>query len=233
MTTNTTVLITGAARGIVLELTRQYAESGHTVIATARDPGVTALVGLRRDFPGKVETFRLEVTDASSITALAESLAGRPLQLLINNAGSFASKAHSLDDLEAEAWLEELHINTVSPFMITRALIGNLKAAGNSIVAMMSSKMGSMSDNAAGGAYAYRSSKAGLNAVVCSLAHDLADDGITVVALHPGWVRTDMGGPNALIDVQTSAAGLKRVLDGLHPAQGGRFFDYTGADIPW
>ena len=101
------------------------------------------------------------MTDAGSITALTESLAGRPLQLLINNAGSYASKAHGLDDLEAEAWLAELHINTVSPFMITRASIGNLKAAGNSIVAMMSSKMGSMSDNAAGGAYVYRSSKAG------------------------------------------------------------------------
>jgi len=112
-------------------------------------------------------------------------------------------------------------------------LKSNLAAAGSSVVGMMSSKMGSMGDNTSGGDYSYRSSKAALNAVSVSLAKDLAELGISVIAMHPGWVQTDMGGPNALIDVPTSAKGLKALLDKADLSVSGQFFDYSGTALPW
>ena len=117
--------------------------------------------------------------------------------------------------------------------MVTRALRGNLAVADDALVVMISSKMGSMSDNTSGGAYSYRSSKAALKAVTVSLAQDLAGDGTRVVALHPGWVQTDMGGANAPVDASQSASGLRKVMTGIDETQNGGFFDYTGAAIPW
>ena len=117
--------------------------------------------------------------------------------------------------------------------MVTRALLGNLCAADHSVVAMLSSQLGSITENRSGGAYSYRSSKAGLNAVVKSLHYELAERGIIVVALHPGWVRTDMGGLDAPVSINSSASGLKAVLDALEPSASGQFLDYQGKSIPW
>jgi NAD(P)-dependent dehydrogenase (short-subunit alcohol dehydrogenase family) len=124
-------------------------------------------------------------------------------------------------------------VNSIAPFLVTRALKSNLANASSSVVGMISSKMGSMGDNQSGGSYSYRSSKAALNAVSVSLANDLSDLDIPVVALHPGWVQTDMGGPNGLIDVETSAAGLKAILDKAGKAESGKFYDYSGKQLPW
>ncbi|NDG44950.1 MAG: SDR family NAD(P)-dependent oxidoreductase [Gammaproteobacteria bacterium] len=129
-----------------------------------------------------------------------QTLGDTPIHLLINNAGIFKSKPTELDTLDESTWVDEFRVNAISPLMVTRALKSNLAAAGSSVVGMMSSKMGSMGDNTSGGDYSYRSSKAALNAVSVSLAKDLAKLGISVIAMHPGWVQTDMGGPNALID---------------------------------
>ena len=230
---NKTVFITGASRGIGLELTHQYLMGGDQVFAAARNPDAQGLAALKKEYPDSLTLIALDVTDPASIEKAAAALGAQPIHLLINNAGIFKSKRTELETLDESTWLEEFRVNSISPLMVTRAFKANLVAAGSGVVGMMSSKMGSMGDNTSGGDYSYRSSKAALNAVSVSMAKDLAQDGVTVVALHPGWVQTDMGGPNALIDVVTSATGLKAVLDRAGPGESGRFFDYSGAALPW
>ena len=228
-----TVFITGTTRGIGLELTRQFLDAGSDVFATARNPESDVLQSLKAAHGDQLQLLALDVTDNAQIAEVAATLAGQPLNLLINNAGLFRSRSDDAESLSHETWLQEFHVNAIAPFMVTRALRENLAAADDALVAMISSKMGSMSDNTSGGAYSYRSSKAALNAVTVCLARDLADDGTRVVALHPGWVRTDMGGSNAPVDAPTSASGLKKVMLGIDTARNGGFFDYTGEPIPW
>ena len=227
------VFITGASRGIGLELTRQYLSAGDHVFAAARNPSCDALAALKSQYADTLTPVTLDVTDASSIAAAVQMLGDTPIHLLINNAGIFKSKPTELDTLDESTWVDEFRVNAISPLMVTRALKSNLAAAGSSVVGMMSSKMGSMGDNTSGGDYSYRSSKAALNAVSVSLAKDLAELGINVIAMHPGWVQTDMGGPNALIDVPTSAKGLKALLDKADLSVSGQFFDYSGTALPW
>ena len=227
------VFITGASRGIGLALTHHYLMNGDQVFAAARNPETQSLAALKNEYPGLLTIIALDVADPLSIEKAAAELRGQPIHLLINNAGIFKSKRAELETLDESTWIEEFRVNSISPLMITRALKANLAATSQGIVCMMSSKMGSMGDNNSGGDYSYRSSKAALNAVSVSMARDLAEDGIAVVALHPGWVRTDMGGPNALIDVETSAMGIKSVLDRVGPSESGRFFDFLGNELPW
>jgi NAD(P)-dependent dehydrogenase (short-subunit alcohol dehydrogenase family) len=227
------VFITGTTRGIGLELVRQFLEAGSKVFATARHPESDALQSLKAVHGDELQLLTLDVTNSSEIETAVTSLAGHPVNLLINNAGLFQSRSDDAESLATETWLQEFHVNAIAPFMVTRALRGNLAAAEDALVAMISSKMGSMSDNTSGGAYSYRSSKAALNAVTVCLAQDLAGDGTRVVALHPGWVRTDMGGANAPVDASQSASGLRKVMIGIDETQNGGFFDHTGATIPW
>ena len=227
------VFITGTTRGIGLELTRQFLDTGSKVFAGARNTESDALQSLKAAHGDQLQLLTLDVTDNTQITKAAAALAGQPLSLLINNAGLYRSRSDDVESLSDETWLQEFHVNAVAPFMVTRALRGNLAAADNALVAMISSKMGSMADNTSGGAYSYRSSKAALNAVTVSLSSDLAKDGTRVVALHPGWVRTDMGGDSAPVEAPASASGLKKVMLGIDDAQNGGFFDYSGASIPW
>jgi len=231
-----TVLVTGTNRGIGLELVRQYAADGWSVIACCRDPELAdALTPLAHE---GVRVEELDVADDASVAALARRLDGVPIDLVINNAGMYGDReAGRLGKLEADAWMTVFRVNSVAPLLVTQALLPNLRAAaaasGHAVVAAVSSKMGSIADNSSGGSYVYRSSKAALNAAMKSLAHDLAGDGILAVTLHPGWVRTDMGGPGGLIDTTESAAGLRGVIAGLSSAQAGNFYDYAGREIPW
>ena len=227
------VFITGANRGIGLELTRQYLAAGEKVFASARDPSIESLSRLTERYPDNLKIVMLDVTDESNIQTVAGSLEGTSIDLLINNAGLFHSKHEDFSSLNPDTWIEEFRVNSIAPFLVTRALKSNLANASSSVVGMISSKMGSMGDNQSGGNYSYRSSKAALNAVSVSLANDLSDLDIPVVALHPGWVQTDMGGPNGLIDVETSAAGLKAILDKAGKAESGKFYDYSGKQLPW
>ncbi|MHC8733370.1 SDR family oxidoreductase [Arenicellales bacterium IMCC56312] len=227
------VFITGANRGIGLELTRQYLAAGEKVFASARDPSIEGLSRLTERYPDNLKIVMLDVTDESNIQTVAGSLEGTSIDLLINNAGLFHSKHEDFSSLNPDIWIEEFRVNSIAPFLVTRALKSNLANANSSVVGMISSKMGSMGDNQSGGNYSYRSSKAALNAVSVSLANDLSDLDISVVALHPGWVQTDMGGPNGLIDVETSATGLKAILDKAGKAENGKFYDYSGKQLPW
>lgn len=227
------VFITGANRGIGLELTRQYLAAGEKVFASARDPSIESLSRLTERYPDNLKIVMLDVTDESNIQTVAGSLESTSIDLLINNAGLFHSKHEDFSSLNPDTWIEEFRVNSIAPFLVTRALKSNLANANSSVVGMISSKMGSMGDNQSGGNYSYRSSKAALNAVSVSLANDLSDLDISVVALHPGWVQTDMGGPNGLIDVETSATGLKAILDKAGKAENGKFYDYSGKQLPW
>ena len=227
------VFVTGANRGIGLELTRKYLAAGHKVFASARDPSTEGLSRLTERYPDNLKTVMLDVTDESNIQTVVGSLEGASIDLLINNAGLFHSKHEDFSSLNPDTWIEEFRVNSIAPFLVTRALKSNLASANSSVVGMISSKMGSMGDNQSGGSYSYRSSKAALNAVSVSLANDLSDLDIPVVALHPGWVQTDMGGPNGLIDVETSATGLKAILDKAGKAESGKFYDYSGKQLPW
>ena len=160
-------------------------------------------------------------------------LGGRPIDLLINNAGIYGPDSDQLGRFDYGAWERVLAVNTLGPLRVTEALLPNLRAGSKRTVATLTSAMGSIADNTSGGALFYRSSKAALNAAMKTLAIALRSERFTVVVLHPGWVRTDMGGPAATLDVATSAAGLIEVIAGLAPADTGRFLNYNGAALPW
>jgi len=228
-----TILITGANRGIGLEFTRQYLKDGQRVIATARHPDQSdGLQALQQQYPDAMSLYALDVADAASRKALSDAIGDRLIHVLINNAGYYGN-SNPLGKLDEVEWSKVFQINCIAPVKMVELLRSNLMSAGSATIAMLSSKMGSMSDNTSGGSYLYRSSKAALNAATKSLSVDLASEQIKVVALHPGWVLTDMGGPNALIDTSTSVSGMRKIIDGLKAQQSGDFIAYDGTLVPW
>lgn len=229
-----TVLITGANRGIGLEMARQYAAAGWRVHACCRQPErALDLNRLAAGSSGRLTVHPLDVTNAGQIAALPSILGDEPLDLLINNAGIYGQDDARFGNTDVRAWLQTFQVNAIAPLKVMEALVEPVARSRRRVMACMSSKMGSMADNRSGGSYVYRSSKAALNAVVMSAAVDLRHRGITVVALNPGWVKTDMGGPNAEIGVTESVGALRAILDGVGPSDSGRFIDVDGATIPW
>lgn len=225
-----TCLITGANRGIGLALAQQYAADGWQVIATCRHPeAATALAAIA----GDVRVESLDVSDFAAVARLPERLGPQPIDLLVNNAGVYGPEKVTFDDVDEDAWLEVLRVNTMAPLKVSAALCEHVFRSNGKTIVAMTSLMGSIGDNSSGGAYIYRSSKAALNAVMRSLAIDLRDRGITVALLHPGWVRTEMGGPNAPLAVDESARALRRVIAKLTLDDSGRFFNYDGRQLPW
>lgn len=228
-----TVLITGANRGLGLEFTRQYLANSFRVLATARAPEkASELLQLQEQYPKALELLPLEVTNAESRKKLVKAVGTQMIHLLINNAGYYG-ESNQLTQLDEQEWLKVFHINTIAPIKLVQQLRSNLDSSGSATVAMLTSKMGSVADNTSGGSYLYRSSKAALNAAAKSLAIDLKEEQVKVVLLHPGWVRTDMGGPNGLIDTATSVAGMRKVIGSLNAGQSGDFIAYDGTQIPW
>ncbi len=224
-----TVMITGANRGLGLEFARQYAEDGWNVIATCRTPELASDLNQLES----VTEYKLDVGNFDAVSQLAKQLSGVAIDVLINNAGVYGPKAYNLEELDYEAWQEVMHTNMFAPLHVTRCFAPHVAASHYKRIATLSSKMGSMADNTSGGSYIYRSSKAGLNAVMKSIAVDFADRDITTIILHPGWVRTDMGGPNGLIDAPESVRGMRQVIASATAEHNGRFFNYDGAEIPW
>jgi NAD(P)-dependent dehydrogenase (short-subunit alcohol dehydrogenase family) len=221
-----TTLITGANRRIGLALVRAFQSNGHDVIATARDPDAAAdlkATGAR--------LYALDVSDAASIAALAKSLKGTPLDFLINNAG-LGDRA-DLPKLDYDRFEALLQVNTIAPLRILDALTPNLAAGKDKVAAALSSQLGSIQNTDMGFGVAYRVSKAGLNMGLRAAAHTLADKGISLLALHPGWVKTDMGGEAAPVAPADSAAGLYKVITGAGPSNQLRFMDWEGKTLPW
>ena len=221
------VLITGAGRGIGLALARGYAGDGWRVLAGVRDPAkATALAAL------DVETRRLDPTDAASVAELAADLAGTPIDVLFNNAGAFGPRdGQSLGQIDYDSWADVLAVNLLAPVRMAEAFADHVGASDRKVIAIVSSRMGSLAGNTGGGYYLYGTSKAAVNMAMRSLAADLARRAITVVSLHPGWVRTDMGGPGAAAAPEDSAAGMRRVVAGLRPRDSGRLYNYDGSEI--
>ena len=224
-----TVLITGANRGIGLELAKQYAADGWSVIATARDPrNADGLKALK----GEIRIEALEVTDEKQIATLANALKGTAIDVLLNNAGMLTGY-EDFGDTDTESWLKTLHVNSVAPLKLTEALVEHVAGSKLKKIAAITSGMGSLGGHASTGAYAYRSSKAALNMVMLTAANELRSRGISIAVISPGWVKTDMGGTGAPLDVKQSAAGIRKVIDKLNVGISGQFFNYSGENLPW
>ncbi|MCP3688645.1 MAG: SDR family oxidoreductase [Gammaproteobacteria bacterium] len=232
--TNSTILITGTNRGIGLELTRQFSASGWQVLACCRNPeNAEDLHRVAQDNPA-VEVYALDVTDYAQLAGLSLQLKHRKIDILLSNAGIYGPRAMGVfGQVEVETWRQVLEINTIAPLMLAQAFVEQVAASEQKLIAVISSRVGSIADNSSGGSYIYRSSKTALNQVVKSLSIDLAGRGISAMSLHPGWVKTDMGGSEADILPAESVAGLKQTLVGAGRAENGMFFDYDGSVIPW
>ncbi len=223
---SSTVLITGANRGIGLELARQYAADSWQVIGTARKPEEADAL---RESGAKV--MQLDVTDQASVEQLAADLGDRPIDVLINNAG-ILPRMRALADVDFDDYNRVLAVNTVGPVRVTQALIPNLQAGDGKTIVNVTSQLGSIT-NSSGGFYGYRESKAALNMFTRSLAADLGPQGFVCIVIHPGWVRTDMGGANAPVLPKDSAAGIRRVVAGLSAEDNGTYWTFEGEPLPW
>jgi len=230
-----TALITGANRGIGLEFCRQYAADGWRVLACSRYPEKSdELNRLASRNPELIKVHALDVADHLEIDRLGQILADESIDLLINNAGIYPDSDKSgFGHTDYAEWIQAFRINTMAPLKMAETFAAQIARGKQKTIVTITSKMGSISDNSGGGSYLYRSSKAAVNMVVKSLAIDLKPLGITAVVFHPGWVRTDMGGPNAMISPEQSVSGMRHVISGLAPADSGKFFAYDGQPIPW
>lgn len=237
-----TVCITGTTRGIGLELARQYAKDGWKVLACSRHPEAQSLKDLTDEFEN-VSVLELDVRNEQHIETLAKLLQGQLIDLLINSAGIYGQMENddegeqAFDSVTAGAMKKVFMVNAVAPLMISRALLPSVEISQLKTMVTISSRGGSISDNTSGGAYAYRPSKAAVNMVMKSLAVELIPKQIRVLLLHPGWVKTDMGGPNALIDVETSVKEMRQFLDEKTRDQtldtDNIFFNRQGDLVPW
>ena len=242
-----TVLITGAGRGLGLEMVRQYAADGWQVIATARDPSkATELAALALQPGSRIRVEALDVANHATIDALAAKLheggAPLPIDVLINSAGTMGSGNFAREGItfgkfgrsDFADWEQVFRVNVIGPMKMAEAFVGHVAASQQRKIVSLSSIIGSIEKNTIGGLYAYRATKAALNAVMRSMAVDLGrKHQIVAASIHPGWVRTEMGGPRADIDAPTSVAGIRQVIAGLDAGRAGRFWMYDGSELPW
>ncbi|MDB4983343.1 MAG: CsgA protein [Myxococcales bacterium] len=227
------LVVTGANRGLGLGLARALTARGDDVWATARRPAeATELTALARASDGRVHVHALDVRDDAQVAALAAALGDAPVDVLVNNAGVAGAWRAGLADFDAAEALSMFDINALGAIRMTRALLGNLRAARGKVV-NMTSLMGSLADNSSGRAYGYRMAKAALNMATRNLAHDLRGFGGVAIALHPGWVKTDMGGAGALEEIDESVARIIAKIDRLGPDDSGRFWHAKGQELPW
>ncbi len=231
---SSTYFITGCNRGLGLEFVQQLLARGERVIATCRDIATsTDLTALALKHSGQLSLVEMDVSDEASMREAVALLNDEAIDVFINNAGMYGPRDANFGNVDGPAMAEVLYTNAVAPVLLTQLLIDNVRKGSGKKLVYVSSKMGSIADNGRGGSYIYRSSKTALNSVVKSLALDLAPEGIATATLHPGWVRTDMGGPNGLIDAPESVSGMLNVIDGLSVANTGQFFSYDGSTIAW
>jgi NAD(P)-dependent dehydrogenase (short-subunit alcohol dehydrogenase family) len=226
-----TVLITGANRGIGLELVKCYAAKGEKVLACCRNPkSATELAAVM----GDVTVLEVEVKDAASVAKLAHTLAGKPVDILINNAGVLGPdyENQTAYNMDFAGWAEAFDVNTMAPVRVMQALLPNLKASTSPKLVTITSQMGALSLDMTLG-FGYSATKAALNKFMKLAAIDLAKDGIDVCVIHPGWVQTDMGGPQADITPQASAAGIVSTISKLDAKTTGSFWKWNGEVHGW
>jgi NAD(P)-dependent dehydrogenase (short-subunit alcohol dehydrogenase family) len=224
-----TIIITGAGRGLGLEFARQYVADGWSVIATVRDTKQGAALAKL----GKaVEIHQLDVTDFKGIARLAGELKGRAIDILLCNAGIIGLRTTPATEADYQAWEEVFRVNTLAPHALAQAFADNVAASERKLMVMITSQMGSLT-RTSGGSTVYRSSKAALNMVARNLSLEFAPREIAVVMFHPGWVKTDMGGPGAALEPQESVTGLRTAIAKLTLTDSGKYLSYDGSVIPW
>lgn len=222
-----TYLVTGANRGLGLEFARQLAKRGDQIIGTAREPEkATELARLVHS------VVALDLLDPTSVSSLGGRLGDRPIDVLINNAG-ISSSGKSIETLDALELQRAFIVNSIGPLMVARSVLKNLRASKRKLVFNISSQLGSVANNRGGSSYAYRASKAALNQLTVSLANELRPRGFICVVAHPGWVKTDMGGPGAPMTAEDSVGYLLKLIDRLQPEDSGQFFNYDGKQMAW
>ena len=228
-----TILVTGANRGLGIEFVEQYLNEGNDVIATYRNENSSMDLIEMGNERSNLKLLQLDVSSKKSLYSFAKNLGNSPIDIFINNAGVYCPRNSSFGNVDDENWIPAIKVNTIAPILMTQLIIKNIRSGADKKLIYITSKMGSIDDNKGGGAYVYRSSKTALNSVVKSLAVDLENEGMTVALIHPGWVKTDMGGPNALIDKETSVRGMTEVISNLDISSTGNFYNYDGSIIPW
>jgi NAD(P)-dependent dehydrogenase (short-subunit alcohol dehydrogenase family) len=221
-----TVLITGAARGLGLEFVKQYAAKGWKVHACARTSDALKTI------KGDIHLHKLEVTDFAAVKALAKAVAGEAIDVLICNAGVAGREASTLGAIDPAVWRQTFEVNALAPLMMAEAFVDHVARSAQRKLVAISSRLGSIAHND-GSRYAYRASKTALNMEWKSLSRDLAGKGVVCVVLHPGWVQTDMGGSGATLTIDQSVPAMITAIDGLKPAQNGYFINYDGTEIAW
>ncbi|QRK09095.1 SDR family oxidoreductase [Archangium violaceum] len=226
--------ITGASRGLGLEFVRQLLNRGDSIDAGVRSPSeAKQLQSLAHEAGGRLRIHALDISDARSVDAFAAAVGeGQPLDVLINNAGVYG-KEGTLTALDYESLADTFSVNTLGPLRLSAALLPALRRGSARRIIHITSKMGSIGDNGEGGSYAYRISKAAMNMAMRNMHLELHREGFVTVSLHPGWVQTDMGGPQAPLRPEDSVRGMLNVIDRLRAQDGGRFFSYEGQEISW
>jgi len=237
-----TALITGANRGLGLEYVRQLAGSGWKVLATCRSPDrAEALRRVAGESGRAVEVHALDTGDPQSIGALSAAVGDQPIDLLVCNAGVSLMKpalitgrdGQRIQDADDALWFEAYRTNAIGPLRVAAAFADRVAASERRRMAFMSTHMSVVGENHSGAYYIYRASKAALNIIVKNLAIELAPRGITCVLLHPGWVRTDMGGAGADLTTEESVSGMLKILLDARLPKKLQFLDYRGETVPW
>jgi NAD(P)-dependent dehydrogenase (short-subunit alcohol dehydrogenase family) len=185
-----------------------------------------------KEVAGDIHLHKLEVTDYGAVKALASELKGEAIDVLICNAGVSGSEAGDLGRIDPKVWRDTFEVNALAPLMMAEAFVEQVAASKDRKLIAISSRLGSITHND-GARYAYRASKTALNMEWQSLSKDTAAKGLICVVLHPGWVQTDMGGKAATLTIAQSVPSMVKVIDGLKPADNGRFLNYDGAELPW
>ena len=226
-----TVLITGSNRGLGYEFVKQYSENGFNVLACCRNKNNAKELEELSITSNKIKVYELDVGNVKAIKSLSQQLQNEKIDVLINNAGIYRSS--TVGNIHYDEWIESFKVNTIAPYQIVENFLNQIKNSDLKKVVSITSKMGSIDDNNSGGSYIYRSSKTALNSMMRSLTHDLKNQGIATLTLHPGWVRTDMGGPGGWIDSFESVQGMIKQIDKLTIDDSGKYLDYAGKSINW
>ena len=226
-----TVLITGANRGLGYEFVKQYSENGFEVLACCRNRNNAKELKELAETSNKIKVYELDVGNVKAIKSLSQQLQNEKIDVLINNAGIYRSS--TVGNINYDEWIESFKVNTIAPYQIVENFLNQIINGDLKKVVSITSKMGSIDDNTSGGSYIYRSSKTALNSMMRSLTHDLKNQGIATLTLHPGWVRTDMGGPGGWIDSFESVQGMIKQIDKLTLDNSGTYLDYAGKSINW
>lgn len=228
------ILITGANRGLGLEFCKQYAQENWNVIACCREPEkATALTKLANEF-SNISVLPLDVSNLNHIDQFAKQLDGTAIDVLLNNAGIYGDESeYAFGNLNYEQWQKNMTVNVFAPVKLTEAFLPHLQRGEQKKVVSISSLMGSITDNGSGGSILYRSSKTALNSAMKSIAIDVQQKKIAVLILHPGWVKTDMGGSNAPMEISDSVTKMRETIANFTLEQSGEFLRFDGSKLPW